>query len=175
MKIVGHDSITSELLSKIFWGLLTVFLHTAIFEELFFRGILQNMLAKRIEQSNVWKTFWKWGLVILLLFSLLVGYTIEGNLQWLPAIITLLIFLAAYLIEKRSKVNLGAFTSLAITSVIFGLVHYHAGSIVYISLASIAGWAYGYTYYKTKNVFYSALVHALVNNTFLIIGIELAK
>ena len=84
-------------------------------------------------------------------------------------------FIAAYLIEKRSKATIGAFTAMAIASVLFGLVHYHAGSIVYISLASIAGWAYGYTYYKTRNVFYSALVHTLVNNTFLIIGIELLK
>ena len=175
MQIVGHDSITSELLSKIFWGLLTVFLHTAIFEELFFRGILQNMLAKRIKQSANWKIFWNWGLGILIIFSLLVGYTLEGNLQWLPALVTIFIFIAANLIEKRSKATIGAFTAMAITSVLFGLVHYHAGSIVYISLASIAGWAYGYTYYKTKNVFYSALVHTLVNNTFLIIGIELLK
>ena len=175
LEFVGHDSITADLLSKILWGLVSVFLHTAIFEELFFRGILQNMLAKKIKQSAQWKAFWGWGLGILFLFSLLVGYTIDGSLQWLPALMTLSIFIAAYLIEKNSKATLGAFTAMAIASVIFGLVHYHAGSIVYISLASLAGWAYGYTYYKTKNVFYSALVHALVNNTFLIVGIELLK
>ncbi|VAX15834.1 hypothetical protein MNBD_IGNAVI01-782 [hydrothermal vent metagenome] len=175
MKIVGHDSITFELLSKIFWGLLTVFLHTALFEELFFRGLLQNLFSKRIKQSNDWKIFWKWGLGILILFSLLTGYTLEGGLKWLPALVTISLFVAAFVIEGREKSEVGAFTALAITSVIFGLVHYHAGSIVFISLASIAGWAYGYTYYKTKNVFYSALVHTLVNNTALIIGIELMK
>lgn len=175
MKIVGHDSITSELLSKIFWGLLAVFLHTALFEELFFRGLLQNMFSKKIEQTNNWKIFWKWGLGILILFSLLAGYTLEGGLQWLPALVTISLFIAAFVIERNGKSEVGAFTALAITSVIFALVHYHSGSIVYISLASIAGWAYGYTYYKTKNVFYSALVHTLVNNTALIIGIELMK
>lgn len=175
LEFVGHDSVFSELWSKILWGLVSVFLHTAIFEELFFRGILQNMLAKKIKQSAQWKLFWSWGLGILFLFSLLVGYTIDGNLQWLPAMVTFLIFIVAYFIEKKPSATVGAFTALAIASVIFGLVHYHAGSIVYISLASIAGWAYGYTYYKTRNVLYSALVHALVNNTFLIIGIKLLK
>lgn len=175
LKIVGHDSITIELLSGIFWGLLTVFFHTAIFEELFFRGLLQNMLSKKIKQIDNWKIFWKWGLGILIFFSLLAGYTLEGGLQWLPALVTILLFIAAFMIEGKENSEAGAFTALAITSVIFGLVHYHAGSIVFIGLASIAGWAYGYTYYKTRNVFYSALVHTLVNNTAIIIGIELMK
>ncbi len=58
---------------------------------------------------------------------------------------------------------------------IFGLVHYHAGSIIFVGLAAIGGWAYGYTYIKTKNVFYAALVHTLVNTSALMFGLELAK
>ncbi|MCP5062202.1 MAG: hypothetical protein GY936_07055, partial [Ignavibacteriae bacterium] len=67
MKFTGHDSYSIDLLLKIIRKLLTVFLHTAIFEELFFRGLLQNMLSKRIRQSNEWMVFWKWGLIFLLL------------------------------------------------------------------------------------------------------------
>jgi membrane protease YdiL (CAAX protease family) len=120
-------------------------------------------------------SFWKWGLGILFILSVLVGYTLKGNMQWFPALVTLVIFLAAYLIEKSGKFNMGVYTALAITGVIFGLVHYHAGSIIYIGFASIAGWAYGYTWIKTRNVFYAALVHALVGSSALIFGLELMK
>jgi len=54
-------------------------------------------------------------------------------------------------------------------------VHYHSGSIVYIGFACIAGWAYGYTWIKTRNVFYAALVHALVNSSALIFGLEMMR
>ncbi len=159
----------------IFSKILIVFLHTAIFEELFFRGLLQNLLAKRIYQSQKWLLFWKWGIIILLILSILTGCLMKGNYGWIIPSATIAIFIAAYLIEKKKIDIIGTYTSLAITSVIFGIVHFHAGSIVFVALASIAGWAYGYTYLKTKNVFYAALVHSLVNNTYLLLGIELLK
>lgn len=171
----GHDAVLADLISKIILALITSFLHTALFEELFFRGLLQNMLSKRINQSKSWMSFWKWGLGILFILSVLVGYTLKGNMQWFPALVTLVIFLAAYFIEKSGKFNMGVYTALAITGVIFGLVHYHSGSIIYIGFASIAGWAYGYTWIKTRNVFYAALVHALVGSSALIFGLELMK
>jgi hypothetical protein len=96
-------------------------------------------------------------------------------MQWFPALVTLVIFLAAFFIEKSGKFQFGVYTALAITGVTFGLVHYHAGSIVYIGFACIAGWAYGYTWIKTGNVFYSALVHTLVNSSALIFGLELMR
>jgi uncharacterized protein len=86
-----------------------------------------------------------------------------------------LLFAAAYFIEKSEKQITGVYTALAITSVIFGLVHYHSGAIVYIGFACLAGWAYGYTYIKTKNVYYSAIVHTLVNSSVLIFGLEFMK
>lgn len=175
VKFVGHDAVTTELIRNITFTLLVTFLHTALYEELFFRGILQNMLAKRIHQSGSWLIFWKWGLVILMPLALLVGYTLKGGMQWFPALISLALFGAAYGIEKAGKNNTGVYTSLAISSVLFGLVHYHSGAIVYIGFACLAGWAYGYTYIKTKNVFYSALVHTLVNTSALIFGLELMK
>jgi len=175
IKYVGYDSFNLELARKIGLTLIVTFLHTAIFEELFFRGILQNMLAKRIAQTISWKIFWGWGLAILFPLALLVGYTLKGVMQWFPALMTLILFAAAFGIERMGKNNAGVYTSLAITSSIFGLVHYHSGAIVYIGFACVAGWAYGYTYIKTKNVFYSALVHTLVNSSVLIFGLEFMK
>jgi len=175
IQITGHEPFSSDLISKIALAIITTLLHTALFEELFFRGILQNMLSKRINQSKSWVTFWKWGLAILIPLAILVGYTLKGGMQWFPALVTLLIFLAAFYIERSEVFPKGVYTALAITGVIFGLVHYHSGSIVYIGFACIAGWAYGYTWIKTRNVFYAALVHALVNSSALIFGLEMMR
>jgi membrane protease YdiL (CAAX protease family) len=172
VKFIGHKSVTILFLNKIVITLIATFFHTAIYEELFFRGILQNMLSKRIGQTGSWKIFWKWGLLVLLPLALLVGYTLRGNMKWFPALMTLIIFAVAFFIERANKNKTGVFTGLAITSVIFGLVHYHSGAIIYIGFACLAGWAYGYTYIKTRNVFYSALVHTLVNSSVLIFGLE---
>ena len=113
--------------------------------------------------------------MILFGCALLVGYTLEGQMKWFPALVTVLLFAAAWLIEKSGKFEMGVYTSLALTGVTFGLVHYHAKSIVYIGLACVAGWAYGYTYIKTKNVFYSAIVHTLVNTSILIFGLKMMR
>lgn len=175
IKITGYEVVGYALLKKIGVALVITFLHTAIFEELFFRGILQNMLSKRIGQAKSWKVFWQWGLAILIPLAVCVGYTLKGGMQWFPALMTLIIFGAAFAIERTSKNGFGVYTALAITSVIFGLVHYHSGAIVYIGFACVAGWAYGFTYIKTNNVFYSALVHTLVNCSTLIFGLEFVK
>lgn len=175
IKLRNEDSTHLFITSKVARSLLSVFLHTALFEELVFRGLLQNMLAKRIGQSGSWKVFWGWGLAILTALSLLTGYTLNGNMQWFPALVTILLCAAAYGMERTGKTQMGVYTALAVTSVIFGLVHAHAGSIIFVGLASIGGWAYGYVYLKTGNVFYAALLHALVNTTPLLFGLELAK
>jgi len=171
--IIGYNDPIGVLLKTILFSLIGTFLHTALFEELFFRGILQNMLAKRIGQGKSWLIFWVVGLIILFPSALLVGYTLEGQMKWFPALVTLILFGSAYLIEKSGKYGMGVYTSLAITGVCFGLVHYHAKSIIYIGLACVAGWAYGYTYIKTKNVFYSAVVHALVGTGVLMFGLKM--
>jgi len=175
IEIIGYKDPLEMVLKSILFTLIGTFLHTALFEELFFRGILQNMLAKRIGQGKSWRIFWLVGFLILLPGALLVGYTLEGQLKWFPALVTILLFGCAYLLERSEKHGLGVYTSLAITGVTFGLVHYHAKSIVYIGLACVAGWAYGYTYHKTKNVFYSAVVHTLVNTGVLIFGLKMIR
>ena len=173
--VVGYSETFDVLFKSVVFTLIGTFLHTALFEELFFRGILQNMLAKRIAQGKSWLIFWQIGFAILLLCAFLVGYTLEGKMKWFPALVTAGMFGSAYFIEKSGKYGMGVYTSLAITGVTFGLVHYHAKSIIYIGLACLAGWAYGYTYIKTKNVFYSALVHALVNTGVLIFGLKMIR
>jgi uncharacterized protein len=173
IEVVGYSVSFDILVKSIFFSFIGTFLHTALFEELFFRGILQNMLTKRIAHGKSWFIFWVTGFVLLLAGAFLVGYTLEGKMKWFPALMTTCMFVAAYLIEKSGKYGFGVYTSLAITGVTFGLVHYHAKSIIYIGLACVAGWAYGYTYIKTKNVFYSALVHTLVNTGMLIFGLKM--
>jgi len=143
--------------------LLRIFIGTALFEEVFFRGLLQNMLAKQIEKSGHWKIYWRNGFIILLVLSALAGYALELNLIWFPVAIAIGLFVPAYFLEKKQFQTVGTYTALAIIAMSFGLAHYHKGSIIFVGLAAVAGWAYGYTYLKTKNVFYAALVHTLVN------------
>ena len=175
IRVIGYSEPFGLVIKSVLFTLIGTYLHTALFEELFFRGILQNMLAKRIAQARSWKIFWAIGFVILLGCAILTGYTLDGKMKWFPAFITVLLFTAAWLIEKSGKFQMGLYTSLALTGVTFGLVHYHAKSIIYIGLACVAGWAYGYTYIKTKNVFYSALVHTLVNTSVMIFGLKMMR
>lgn len=143
--------------------LLRIFIGTALFEEVFFRGLLQNMLAKQIEKSGQWVKYWRNGFIILLILSAWAGYALELNLIWFPIAIAIGLFVPAYFLEKKQYQAIGTYTALAIIAMSFGLAHYHKGSIIFVGLAAVAGWAYGYTYLKTKNVFYAALVHTLVN------------
>lgn len=161
----GKDVFTSKFAYQWVKDFVRIFVGTALFEELFLRGLLQNILAKKITQSGKWPVYWKWGLGIFLILSFVTGYFVQLKMAWFPMLITVLIFIPAYFIEKKQVSHHGPYTSLAITSIFFGLVHFHSGSLLFVGLASIAGWAYGYTYMKTKSVFYAALVHALVNSS----------
>lgn len=161
----GNDIFTSKFAYEWVKDFVRIFVGTALFEELFLRGILQNLLSKKVTQSGKWLAYWKWGFIVFLVLSFVTGYFVQLKMAWFPVIITVLIFIPAYFIEKKQVTLHGPYTALAITSVFFGLVHFHSGSLLFVGLASIAGWAYGYTYMKTQNVFYAALVHALVNSS----------
>ena len=143
--------------------LIRIYFGTALMEELFFRGLIQNILFQRMDFSKQWKNYWIIGFGLFFILSLVVGYALEPPIFWFPALICTFLFIAAYYFESKTIAPSGSYTALAITSIFFGLVHFHAGSILFVGLASVAGWAYGYTYLKTKNVFYAALVHTLVN------------
>jgi uncharacterized protein len=165
LNLTGHDIFSSQFIYEYTKDFVRIFVGTALFEELFLRGILQNLLSKKVSQSGKWLAYWKWGFIIFLVLSFVTGYFVQLKMAWFPVLITILIFIPAYFIEKKQATLHGPYTALAITSVFFGLVHFHSGSLLFVGLASIAGWAYGYTYMKTQNVFYAALVHALVNSS----------
>jgi len=157
------DGLIQEGFAKSVLEIMRIWIGTAVFEELFFRGLLQNMLAKQINKSGNWKSYWTYGIVIMLILSALASYALAIEYIWFPIIVTIGLFIPAYFLEQKQWQAVGTYTALAIISMAFGLVHYHKGSILFVGLAAVAGWAYGYTYLKTKNVFYAALVHALVN------------
>ncbi len=165
LNLSNNSILTSQFAYEWLKDFVRIFVGTALFEELFLRGLLQNILAKKITQSGKWLVYWKWGFVIFFLLSFVTGYFVQLKMAWFPMLITVLIFIPAYLMEKKQGILHGSYTSLAITSIFFGLVHFHSGSLLFVGLASIAGWAYGYTYMKTNSVFYAALVHALVNSS----------
>lgn len=154
---------------------MTILLHTALFEELVFRGLLQRMLSQRIAEGGNWKIFIKWGSCVLVLISLVIGFSMKDSMPWFPAVIIITLCAAAYGLETKQWQAPGTYTALAISSAIFGLVHAHSGSVIFVGLAAIGGWAYGFAYLKTNNVFYAALLHALVNSTPMFFGLELAK
>ena len=85
------------------------------------------------------------------------------------------------LVEKRLPGKHAGWLALIITSVIFGLTHinntigpiWQLGSVSvpwgYVLMATLAGLGYGYTWYKTKKITAAALVHLLVNWTWIVI------
>lgn len=154
---------------------LSILLHTALFEELFFRGLLQNMLSKKIFQTSSPLQYWWAGGSILVIASLIVGIVMEDGWVWFPFLVSFLLFAVAALLSVLFSGLQHHYLSLAITSVLFGLVHWHGGSVIFVGFAMIGGWAYGYVYYRTKNVFYAALLHALVNMSPMLLGLELMK
>lgn len=165
LNLTGHDILSSTFMYEYLKDFVRIFCGTALFEELFLRGILQNLITRKVTDSPRWNVYLKWGFIVFFLLSFITGYLVEPKLTWFPMLTTALLFGAAYLIEKQNFEKYGTYTALAITSVFFGLVHFHAGSMLFVGLASVAGWAYGYTYLKTQNVFYAALVHTLVNSS----------
>ncbi|UCE13044.1 MAG: CPBP family intramembrane metalloprotease [Candidatus Heimdallarchaeota archaeon] len=77
-------------------------------------------------------------------------------LYFIAAII--LAFLGIFLIYKTQDPIIAA---LVLSSVLFGWAHFE--DVRYIFFASIAGFAYGWTYWKTDKVVPAALVHMTVN------------
>ncbi len=178
MKFIAFDGFWSNHdgnWEKIAIRFLSIYLHTALFEELFFRGLFQNMLSKKIRQSAHPHIYWLVGAIVLSVLALFTGIMMKDGLVWFPMVVTLVLFIGAYVLSILFKGYQHHYLAIAIASIIFGLVHFHAGSVIYVGFAIIAGWAYGYVYWKTKSVFYAALIHTLVNISPLLIGIDLLK
>ncbi|RZJ26810.1 MAG: hypothetical protein EOO48_12655 [Flavobacterium sp.] len=64
LKTSGYEPLSMVLIPLAVGEMVRIFFGTALFEELFLRGILQNMLARKITESGVWKTYWKWGFAL---------------------------------------------------------------------------------------------------------------
>lgn len=172
---VGYEPMTVAAMRDGVRHFLRILLHTALFEELFFRGLLQNMVAQRIAQAGKWRVVWRVGLAVLLPIALGAGFTLGGAFGWLPAAVCCALFGAAYLLERRGRERVGTYTALALVGSTFGLVHYHAGSLVFVALAMVAGWAYGYLYLRTRNLLYPVLLHTLINSSPMFFGLALVK
>lgn len=67
------------------------------------------------------------------------------------------------MLSRRAAQQSYIYTSILITSLLFGLAHYHIHLNLFMGLAMVACWVYGYVYHKTGNVFSAALTHTLVN------------
>lgn len=165
----------AEHTEKVLRKFLSILLHTALFEELFFRGLFQNLLSRKIQQTAAPLRYWVIGGISLLVMALITGIGMDDGLVWFPLLVTFLLFLAAGALTGLFPAYQHEYLALAMTSCIFGLVHWHAGSVVFVGFAMIGGWAYGYVYRRTQNVFYAALLHALVNISPMLMGLQLMK
>lgn len=175
IQYVGYEHVNWIYLEKLMTKSIKIFFHTAILEELFFRGLLQNMLTKQLNKNFQHQKYWIVSSVVMMVLSVWTGYGMDGNWQWFPAFISLLILGFAYLLSLRFPSLQATYLGLAIASIVFGLVHFHSGSILFVGFASVAGWAYGYVFFKTQSVYYAALIHTLVNSSTFWFGLELMK
>lgn len=166
---------SGEYPEKVVRRFFSIFLHTALFEELFFRGLFQNMLAGKINQAGNQSRFWLISAALLIPGSFGTGLLMNGSEAWFLLLVSFLLFVSATVMGIFYSGNRHHYMAMAITGIVFGLVHFHAGSVIYVGIAMVAGWLYGYVYMRTRNVFYAALIHTLVNLSPLLLGFELIK
>ena len=146
----------------------------AAFEELVFRGVFQNMLAQKAERltDQTRRRLWTGSVTVAAVAAFAVSFLIaDARFRWLTPLVVVLIFVAAWLIEKRFIVRKGEYLVLAIISAVFGIVHFRFG-VVFMALACLAGWFDGFVYTKTKNVLLAALIHALLNCSAMFLGMQ---
>ena len=130
--------------------------------------------------SKMVKTTLLYSVIMILIntiVSISIGYVtfagLTANIQTIIALAVIMFFFATVIEEiffralffnyfqqffNQSKYLL----PLIISTLIFGLSHFAMGYKMII-LATIAGFFYGITYIKTKNVYCSALIHTLTN------------
>ncbi len=65
-------------------------------------------------------------------------------------------------LQKRLPKKNAALLSISIAGVLFGIAHF-AGGLNYVILSTIAGFVYGYAYYKTQRIEASIAAHFLLN------------
>lgn len=71
-------------------------------------------------------------------------------------------FIQKYLCLVLQHIKHGNCLAIIISSILFGLAHYHGG-ILYVILATIAGMGYGLIYFQTKRIEASIISHFSLN------------
>ncbi|HEY0722293.1 MAG TPA: CPBP family intramembrane glutamic endopeptidase [Gammaproteobacteria bacterium] len=170
----GFEPITPALLIAGLGLFLRTLFGTALPEELIFRGLILNLLQQRINQTGNWRRY-LYGSLLLLPLAGLAGYTIEAKAQWFPLLCATLLLGWTFWLIRKAPAQAADHTAQLIISTLFGLVHYHIHSTLFIGLAMLAGWAYAQVYRKTGSVFMSALTHTLVNTGPPLFGLLLVR
>ena len=81
-------------------------------------------------------------------------------LEFLYLIVAIILGVTGILLTVKTKDPVIA--ALVLSSIIFGWAHFE--DVRYILFASIAGFAYGWTYWKTQKIVPAAMVHMTVNS-----------
>ncbi|HLB33666.1 MAG TPA: CPBP family intramembrane glutamic endopeptidase [Chthoniobacterales bacterium] len=71
-------------------------------------------------------------------------------------------FMQKYLCLVLQRVKFGALIAITLSSILFGLYHY-AGGARYMLLATVAGFGYGWVYFRTQKIESSILTHFSLN------------
>ncbi|MHA2294553.1 MAG: CPBP family intramembrane glutamic endopeptidase [Candidatus Hodarchaeales archaeon] len=80
-------------------------------------------------------------------------------LELMYVVVAIILGIAAVIMMYKTRDPIIA--ALVLSSILFGWAHFE--DVRYILLASIAGLAYGWTYWKTQKIVPAAMVHMLVN------------
>jgi membrane protease YdiL (CAAX protease family) len=73
-------------------------------------------------------------------------------------------FIQHQLATSFAEMRNGQWLALAISSILFGLVHFGGGTS-YVLLAVVAGFGYGYVFMRTQRIEMSVLAHFIMNAT----------
>lgn len=174
IKWVGFEPFSLSMVIANLALLLRTFVGTALPEELIFRALFLNLLFQKMSQSGKWDIE-LYGALLLVALAVAAGYTTEAIAPWFPLLTAVLLWSATWRYTRVHPDEGARYTALLIIAILFGLLHYHIHSNLFMGLAMIAGWIYGYIYMRTGSVFYSALTHTLVNVSPMLLGFELIR
>ena len=146
--------------------------------------VLLLIVIPLIKTSEQWsKSFTKSAIPVLIMLPVLfVAGLTSGFIRWQPEwpqlglwfLVNNLIFTAMAeeaffrgfiqksISEHLAKYSLSPFIGIMIASLLFGLAHY-AGGIVYVGLASLAGFFYGWVYHRSGSIEMAIVSHWLLN------------
>ncbi|MFX0141101.1 MAG: lysostaphin resistance A-like protein, partial [Candidatus Hodarchaeota archaeon] len=193
------ESIPGSLI-EIVLTFVSIFLGTALIEEIFFRGFIFKLLKAKFLEEKTSEIWWYIGILMLTTLIILTPwvdnilltlsqwfspltplYDIVGSLaaplgdeegqvwplvQTVPLEILYLlvaVILGVVALGLIYKMKDPVIAALVLSAILFGWAHFE--DLRYIFFASIAGFGYGWTYWKTGKIAPAALVHTTVNTT----------